>query len=238
MDESRFESAIDEQIRRAQERGDFDNLPGAGKPLPGRGDPDDENWWLRQYLRREGLPSDALLPESLQLAREIGRLPEQVRQLPSEQAVRQVVADLNRRIAQFLRAPSGPAVPVRPVNTEDLVRQWRQAWQLEEPAGHDESHGCASRRRTGAHGVSFENRDRLTGVSGMGIGASIFLIALGALLVFAVDYQLWWLDLTAAGWVLMVVGVLGLLLTFLLWSRRRNRQAGGDLYEPGSPPPP
>ncbi|MPZ25203.1 MAG: hypothetical protein GEV12_01790 [Micromonosporaceae bacterium] len=56
----------------------------------------------------------------------------------------------------------------------------------------------------------------------MGIGASIFFIAVGALLAFAVDYQLWWLDITVAGWVLMVVGVLGLLLTLLLWSRRRG----------------
>jgi Domain of unknown function (DUF6458) len=56
----------------------------------------------------------------------------------------------------------------------------------------------------------------------MGIGVSIFLIALGAILAFAVDFQLWWLDITVAGWVLMVVGVLGLLLTLLLWSRRRN----------------
>jgi hypothetical protein len=56
----------------------------------------------------------------------------------------------------------------------------------------------------------------------MGIGGSIFLIAVGAILAFAVDYQLWWLDITIAGWVLMVVGVLGLLLTLLIWSRRRN----------------
>jgi len=56
----------------------------------------------------------------------------------------------------------------------------------------------------------------------MGIGGSIFLIAVGALLAFAVDYQLWWLDLTVAGWVLMVVGALGLVLTVVMWSRRRN----------------
>lgn len=56
----------------------------------------------------------------------------------------------------------------------------------------------------------------------MGIGMSIFLIAVGALLAFAVDFQLWWLDINVAGWVLIVVGVLGLLLTLLLWSRRRS----------------
>jgi hypothetical protein len=56
----------------------------------------------------------------------------------------------------------------------------------------------------------------------MGIGASIFLIAVGAILAFAVEFQLWWLDINVAGWVLIVVGVLGLLLTLLLWSRRRS----------------
>jgi hypothetical protein len=75
----------------------------------------------------------------------------------------------------------------------------------------------------------------------MGIGVSIFLIALGAILAFAVDFQLWWLDITVAGWVLMVVGVLGLLLTLLLWSRRRSSNAvvaeRRDYYrdEPGPP---
>jgi NADH:ubiquinone oxidoreductase subunit H len=75
----------------------------------------------------------------------------------------------------------------------------------------------------------------------MGIGVSIFLIAVGALLAFAVDYQLWWLDITVAGWVLMVVGVLGLLLTLLLWTRRRNAAAVTTRHypdDPGPPPPP
>jgi hypothetical protein len=63
----------------------------------------------------------------------------------------------------------------------------------------------------------------------MGIGGSIFLIAVGALLAFAVDYQLGWLDIAVAGWILMVVGVLGLVLTVVLWSRRRT--AGEVLVE-------
>lgn len=74
----------------------------------------------------------------------------------------------------------------------------------------------------------------------MGIGASIFLIAVGAILAFAVDYQLWWLDINVAGWVLMVAGALGLLLTLLLWSRRRNSgsvvESRSD-YREGSGPP-
>lgn len=71
----------------------------------------------------------------------------------------------------------------------------------------------------------------------MGIGVSIFLIAVGALLVFAVDYQLWWLDVTAAGWVLMIVGIVWLLLTVAMWgNRRRNRPRSP--FDDGPAPPP
>jgi Domain of unknown function (DUF1992) len=120
-----FESWVDKQIREAIERGEFDNLPGAGKPLPGLGEPDDELWWLKGYLRRERLPTEALLPMSLQLRKEIERLPDTVRPLPSEQRVRDVVAELNERIAQWLRAPSGPQVQVRLVNVDRVVEHWR-----------------------------------------------------------------------------------------------------------------
>jgi hypothetical protein len=122
---ARYESVIDQQIRKAEERGDFADLPGKGKPLPGLEGPDDENWWIRSWIRREGVPSEALLPTPLQLRKEIERLPETVRDLPTEEAVRSAVTDLNRRIAEWLRAPSGPAVPVRPVDAEEIVQGWR-----------------------------------------------------------------------------------------------------------------
>jgi hypothetical protein len=131
---ARYESVIDQQIRMAEERGDFADLPGKGKPLPGLDGPDDENWWIKSYIRREGLPSEVMLPTPLQLRKEAERLPEAVRDLPSEQAVRAVVADLNRRIAEWLRAPSSPAVPVRPVNADDVVRQWRERRPNARPA--------------------------------------------------------------------------------------------------------
>jgi hypothetical protein len=130
---SRFESLIEQQIRRAQERGEFDNLPGLGKPLPDRGEQDDELWWVKGYLRREGLSSEALLPQSLQLARQIERLPATVRGLHSEDAVRTVVADLNKHVIAYLRAPAGPHVPVRPVDAETVVAEWRAAQPVVEP---------------------------------------------------------------------------------------------------------
>jgi len=55
----------------------------------------------------------------------------------------------------------------------------------------------------------------------MGIGLSIFLIALGAILTFAVDWTVGGLNLDAVGWVLMAAGVAGLILFFYFWNRRR-----------------
>ncbi|MCL7460003.1 DUF6458 family protein [Micromonospora echinofusca] len=56
----------------------------------------------------------------------------------------------------------------------------------------------------------------------MGIGTSIFLIALGAILTFALDANLGGLNLDVVGWILMAAGVLGLIMTTLIWGRRRR----------------
>ncbi|MFD0786034.1 DUF6458 family protein [Micromonospora azadirachtae] len=56
----------------------------------------------------------------------------------------------------------------------------------------------------------------------MGIGGSIFLIALGAIFAFAVETDLGWLNLAVVGWVLMLAGVAGLLVTLYFWNNRRR----------------
>lgn len=122
-----WEAAVEAQIRSAQERGEFDNLPGAGKPIPGRDLPYDEGWWIRSFLEREQLPGDLLLPTPLQLRRRIEKLPDEVRDLPTEESVRAYVAALNTEVVAWLRTPTGPRVVVRPVNADDVVRDWRAA---------------------------------------------------------------------------------------------------------------
>jgi hypothetical protein len=141
-----FESWIDKQIREATERGEMDDLPGAGKPLPGADRPHDENWWVKSYLNREGLSTEALLPPALQLRREIERLPGTVAELRSEREVRDVVADLNQRIVAHLRAPSGPPVRVGPVNVDDVLAQWRSR-PVEPAKAVDEPPPAPQRRR-------------------------------------------------------------------------------------------
>ena len=56
----------------------------------------------------------------------------------------------------------------------------------------------------------------------MGIGGSIFLIALGAILAFAVNADIGVLDLNIVGWVLMLAGLVGLVLTVWFWQSRRR----------------
>jgi hypothetical protein len=147
------ETLVERRIRLAQERGDFDDLPGKGKPLPGLDGPDDENWWVRDFLRREGLSAEPLLPTPLQLRREVERLPGTVVDLRDEQAVRDAARALNRRIAEWLRAPVGPAVPIGLVDVNAVVARWRvdRAALLERRAAErravDAAHPAPARRR-------------------------------------------------------------------------------------------
>ncbi len=52
----------------------------------------------------------------------------------------------------------------------------------------------------------------------MGISASIFLIAVGAILAFAVTATVQGIEIATVGWILMIVGGVGLLLSIVFWS--------------------
>jgi hypothetical protein len=124
-----FTSWIDQQILDAEKRGVFSDLPGAGKPLELNrdGDADYGQAWIRDYARREGVSPDEFLPTPLRLRREIERLAETVADLRSEQEVREVVGDLNRRIIEWRRMPVGPPVFVRLADKDEMVGRWRAA---------------------------------------------------------------------------------------------------------------
>jgi hypothetical protein len=123
-----FPTWIDQQIADAEQRGVFDDLPGKGKPLnlkPTGGDYGDA--WVRDYAQREGVQPDEFLPTPLRLRREIEKLTEDVGQFRSEEEVREVASDINRRIVEWRRIPVGPPIHVRLVNADDLVARWRAA---------------------------------------------------------------------------------------------------------------
>jgi hypothetical protein len=56
----------------------------------------------------------------------------------------------------------------------------------------------------------------------MGIGGSIFLLALGAILAFAVNADISGLDINVVGYVLMLAGLIGLIVTIWYWNSRRR----------------
>lgn len=123
-DVARFESWVERQIREATERGEFDNLPGAGQPIPGLTGRDDEDWWVKGFLEREKISPP--LPTSLALRKEIQDLPETLADVTDEQSVREIVADLNRRILDsHRRKVDGPPIILRPVDIEQAVADWR-----------------------------------------------------------------------------------------------------------------
>ncbi|MGZ3146705.1 DnaJ family domain-containing protein [Lentzea chajnantorensis] len=117
-----FESWIDRQIREAQERGEFDGLPSAGKPLPGAGEPLDEDWWIKRKVREE--EGTAGLPPSLVLRKEAESAKERALTAPTDEDARAIIEAINARILDALRKPlSGPPLNLMPFNVEKLVRE-------------------------------------------------------------------------------------------------------------------
>ena len=70
----------------------------------------------------------------------------------------------------------------------------------------------------------------------MRLGTAIVLLALGAILTFALRVDVSGVDLQVVGWILMIVGALGLILEIAVWGpRQRRRVTTTDAY--GPPPP-
>ncbi|MBF8187609.1 DUF1992 domain-containing protein [Nonomuraea sp. K274] len=120
-----FETWIDRQIREAEERGEFDDLPGAGKPLPGIDRPLDEMWWIKQKIESEGLSMP--LPPTLALRKEAEQALAEARDARSETEARQIVEDINHKIREAIRTGlSGPPLNLMPFDVDQIVSEWRR----------------------------------------------------------------------------------------------------------------
>ncbi|MFI6246588.1 DUF1992 domain-containing protein [Streptomyces sp. NPDC051016] len=120
-----FESWVDKQIHDAQRRGEFDQLPGAGEPLPAVLDtPYDEMWWVKRKLAREGL---AFLPPTLALRKEAEDALAAAYAAPSERIVRKIITEVNVKIRDMMfKPPPGPPLGKKPYDVEEVVREWRE----------------------------------------------------------------------------------------------------------------
>jgi SAM-dependent methyltransferase len=118
-----WEGWIDRQIREAAERGEFDDLPGAGRPIPGLDQPD-EMWWIKRKLQSEGLTYE---PPSVVLRKEAHDALEAALRAGSEADVRRIVKGTNERIREANRKGiSGPSLMLAPFDVERIVETWRE----------------------------------------------------------------------------------------------------------------
>ena len=113
----------DLQIRQAIARGEFDDLPGSGKPLD-LSDSDDPDWWLKRLMKREGF---AMLPPSIQLRKDDAALNAQLDLLPSEKAVRREIEEFNSRVIRArYELAAGPPLVTMPRDVDQTVRSWAE----------------------------------------------------------------------------------------------------------------
>jgi hypothetical protein len=114
-----IETAIQVAIR----RGDFDDLPGAGKPLEGLGTHHDPDWWIRRKIEQENLTG--LGPPAILLRTEDRDLDDQLDLLGRESDVRDVLVDFNRRVVEARRQlQGGPPVVTAPRDIDAEVAAW------------------------------------------------------------------------------------------------------------------
>jgi Domain of unknown function (DUF1992) len=119
-----WETWIDAQIRVATERGAFDNLPGAGKPLPNLDQQYDPLWWVKQLVQREQI---SMLPPSLELRRKVEKELASIEKLDDEATVRHRVAVLNVEIAKVnATVVEGPQTSLGTLDVDQVVARWRR----------------------------------------------------------------------------------------------------------------
>lgn len=120
--EMSWEAFIERRIEDAIEDGEFENLPGFGKPIPDIDEPYDETKWLRKKLEQERL---SVLPPALEIRRDVEKTLDMVMQLRDERAVRRQLKLLNERIrAANFAAVWGPPSTTMPVDIDEVVERW------------------------------------------------------------------------------------------------------------------
>lgn len=134
--ESRHDGLIDQQIRAAQARGEFDDLPGFGKPLADDKTPYRPDWWLNEVVQREGAGVH-VLPLPLALRKIADELTAGAEKMSTEREVRDAVADYSERAKKARLLPQvGRPIVLPPLEADEIVARWR-ARRAEKAAGSD-----------------------------------------------------------------------------------------------------
>ena len=119
-----FASFVDQQIREAQQKGEFENLPGEGEPLRDLEEVYDPAWWVKKLVKREKI---TLLPPALEARRKVERAIDQIFELGNEARVRQRIEELNAEIARLnSRVTTGPATHIGRLDVDSVVERWHR----------------------------------------------------------------------------------------------------------------
>jgi hypothetical protein len=122
---SRQHEWVDLQIKQAMERGDFDDLPGAGKPIKSLGTQHDPDWWIKQLIEREKI--SGVLPPALQLRKDDAELDGRLDRHTAESEVRRILEEFNARVIKARYTPmDGPPLVTMPRDVEADVDAWRE----------------------------------------------------------------------------------------------------------------
>jgi hypothetical protein len=115
---------VDLQIQQAVARGDFDDLPGYGKPLR-LTDTHDPDWWVKGLVERENITG--VLPPALQIRKDDAALDARLDRLNTEKQVREAVTEFNAAVRRALYTTWGdPPVVTSPRDVEEEVARWRE----------------------------------------------------------------------------------------------------------------
>ena len=111
-------------VRDAMAQGKFDNLKYAGKPIPGLVESYDPDWWVKGLIQRENI--SGLGPAAILLRTEDAELDAKLDVQYTEQQVRDILEDFNRRVIDARRQlQGGPPVITKTRDVEEEVLRWR-----------------------------------------------------------------------------------------------------------------
>ncbi len=114
---------VDVVVDQAMRRGEFDNLPLHGKPIPGLSGTHDPDWWVKGLIERENITG--VLP-SAQLRKDNAELDGKLDLEAMEGRVREIVTDFNARVVDARRQlQGGPPIVTPTRDVDEEVRRWQ-----------------------------------------------------------------------------------------------------------------
>ncbi len=115
---------VEIQVQQAIRNGEFDNLPGAGKPIPGIDAPHDPDWWLKRLIERERI---TVLPPALALRKEDAELDTTLDRESRPVEVRRILEDFNARIVDARRQLQGGPPVITPLrDVDEQLEAWKR----------------------------------------------------------------------------------------------------------------